>query len=65
MSNKIIRVVTTVTLDIDATQWAEAYGLEAEKSAEIRDDVKEYVRASVESWFREQGFLDKHNQVNA
>ena len=65
MSTKIIRVITTVTLDVDATAWAEAYGMDAEKSAEIRADVKEYIHQSVTAHFRGSGLLDTHGAVNA
>lgn len=62
---EIIRVVTTVTLDVDATAWSEAYGIDAEKSAEIRADVKEYVHQSVTEWFADHEFLDQHGKVSA
>lgn len=62
---KIIRVVTTITLDVDATAWAEAYGLNAEKAAEIRYDVREYVQQSVTERFRDMGLLDTHGSVSA
>lgn len=63
--SKIIRVVTTITLDVDAMAWAEAYGLDASKSAEIRADVKECIRQNVTEHFRDMGLLDTYGAVSA
>lgn len=58
-AGKVIRVVVSVTLDVDAENWSLAYGLDEADSKAIRDDVKEYVRQSTTEWFRERGYLDR------
>ena len=48
-------VRVTLSLDIDPEAWREAYGDEVD----VREDVREYVRQSIEVWLADQGLLKR------